>query len=188
MSSKRNAKNGLMVSNRIDKVLPFLDNADQPVQWVLVGASAESHRLADLLRSDERAQEMDSGELFRPRREEFRRKYIQFMADLNQHNGSLNWWGLPPSSKDPNTSSLAWDVAAFLLIVDLVREGYRRLLVVSDSPHLAAQVRVWAAEQGVPAVCQVKGSDGWGGWSISSQAGESPLLLLHLRRNGGGWE
>jgi surface carbohydrate biosynthesis protein (TIGR04326 family) len=157
-------KGTLVISNKVDSFRRFLDGAQEPVHWLVVGYGEASQRAAAYLRSRKEVKELDSGELFRQRREKFRSRYIQFMAALNRQNGSLKWWGLPPSSKEPNAGNLYWDLAAFLLIVDVVRDGYRQLLVVADSAQLVAQVKAWAKEEGISAVGSLKQPNRWQSW------------------------
>jgi surface carbohydrate biosynthesis protein (TIGR04326 family) len=161
MKNKGHLKSTLVISNRVGRFRRFLDGAQGQVHWLAVGYSEASQRAAIYLRSMKEIQELESGELFRQRREKFRSRYIQFMADLNRQNGSLSWWGLPPSSKDPYAGNLYWDMAAFLLIVDVMRDGCRQLLVVADSAQLAAQVKAWAKAKGINVLGSLEQPNRW---------------------------
>lgn len=164
MENKGHLKGTLVIGNSVGRFRRFLDGAQGQVHWLGVGYGEASQRAAAYLRSRKEIQELESGELFRQRREKFRSRYIQFMADLNRQNGSLGWWGLPPSSKEPNAGNLYWDLAAFLLIVDVVRDGCRQLLVVADSAQLLAQVKAWAKAEGIDAIGSLEQPNRWRNW------------------------
>jgi surface carbohydrate biosynthesis protein (TIGR04326 family) len=164
VEKKGQIKGTLVIGNRVDSFRRFLNSGPEQVHWLGVGYGEASQRAAAYLRSREDIQELDSGELFRQRREKFRSRYIQFMGALNRQNGSLNWWGLPPSSKDPKAGDLYWDLAAFLLIVDVVRDGCRQLLVVADSAQLVDQVKAWAGAEGINVSGSVEQPNRWRNW------------------------
>ena len=142
----------IVICNRLDRVRQTLDKVGEPVYWLDFANTPESKSVVRYLRSTNIAIELDTADLLRKRREEFRRRYVDFIGHLNQRNASLGWWGLAPTTKNPTMTNLCWDMAAFLLIVDLVREGYKNLLVVVDSRHLAAQVEDWARQQSITSV------------------------------------
>ena len=168
-------RRAVILCNRLDTVKKTFSHAAMPVSWLLLNENQQGREIQRYLRSQTGAVEIHHAALFRQRREEFRRHYLRFMADLNRSNASLRWWTLRSSTKDPNSSGLCSDVSAFLMIVDLMTkdpttndrlaEDGGSLLVISDSEQLQAQVSSWAKAHGSSAVCGIKKSGQWRRWA-----------------------
>jgi hypothetical protein len=86
---------------------------------------------------------------------------LKLLARLNIENACFDWWTLPPTIKDPYSTSLCWDVAAFLLIISLTRQSYANLLVITDSVDLVAQVKSWCRDEPVRVVSAVRSRGAW---------------------------
>ena len=151
----------VVLCNRLGRIRNILNSSVRPSHWVVLSETLESRRITTYLRSSSDAHELDSSDLLRQRRDVFRRQYIQFIGELNQNNASLAWWSLTPTTKEPNASTLCFDVSAFLLIVDLMEQGYKHLLVVADSTHLVAQVKDWARHRDIDVKCLIKQGGLW---------------------------
>ena len=151
----------MVLCNRPDKVRSILDSSDRPLHWLVLTETSETRRITTYLRSRAGSYELDASGLLRQRRDTFRRQYIQFIGEINQNNASLQWWSLTPTTKEPNASTLCFDVFAFLLIVDLVKQRYEHLLVIASSTHLGAQVKDWARHHGIGVKCLVKDDGQW---------------------------
>ena len=84
-------------------------------------------------------------ELLRRRSSSFRKKYINFVGQLNKNNHSLNWWTLRLSDNGHLVPDLCRDTAHFLLIVELMRTSETPLIIITDSTELAGQVKEWGS-------------------------------------------
>ena len=133
----------LVICNRFKGIGKVLRSVDGPIHWISLTETLESRRLTGVFRRRPGMVELDAAKLRRNMRESFRERYIQFIGNLNRHNQSLAWWTLSPSTKNPDSNQLVWDVASFTLVADLFAQGYRNLIVVCDSPHLIAQLKTW---------------------------------------------
>lgn len=124
----------------------------------------ESLRIAQRVLQRPDTEELPRADLFRRRRESFRRKYIEFLGRVNERNHSLAWWSMPFTDKNPFDPPLCRLTAHFLLIVDLLRPHNSNagpLLVITSNTDLAAQVREWAAAEAITVVDSVKAPWSW---------------------------
>ena len=135
----------VILGDRLDPMLRVLEHHPGPLVYIQLTVTRESLQVRDYLRRRPNTQELPAGELFRDRRESFRKKYIQLIGRLNKSNQCLEWWGSPLTDKMPNRPDLYRNVAYFLLIVELVRLRTETLVVISDSADLGAQVSTWAS-------------------------------------------
>ena len=178
------ARNRVVVlCSRLDRIEGVLEDAGGDVSWLVLSETRESRSIAAYLRSQPGLQEMDVAGLRRSRRETFRKQYIQLFSHLSQQNSSLTWWSLPPATKDPYSTALCSDMAGFLLIVELFRQGHEKLLVVTDSQNLAAQVKSWTTDEGIKLVILMNRKGLWRSWvKRHTPAGVIQALIIIVYR------
>lgn len=152
----------VILCNRATDLVPALELVSGPLRCLALLQDEESAGIRAYLRERGGCEEVPRGALFGKRRDEFRRQYIEFMGTVNVANQSTFWWAMPFTTKNPLATSLCRDTFNVLLIADLVSENERPLVVITDSVHLAAQVREWGAREGVHVIDRVRPSRrGW---------------------------
>ena len=151
----------VILGNRPERLRHVLVRLKGPLRYFSLIETQESHRICTYLESRDDTEELDRATLFRQHSDEFRKQYIQFMGELNKRNHSLAWWAMPFTSKQPTSSSLCYDMLSFLLMVTLLRQDSGNLLVISDSPDLAVQVKAWARGEGFQSIVSVKPKEAW---------------------------
>ena len=151
----------VVLCNRLDSLKTFLKNASGPHRLLCLFESQESRLIRDYLSQRPDTEELPKAELLRERSEQFRRRFVDFMGALNGANHSRLWWAMTFTNKNPQSTGLCRNTADFLLIVDLLRSDSRPLLVVTESPDLAAQTKVWGKRQRIKVIDLVKASGTW---------------------------
>ncbi len=138
----------VFIGNRLKPLERFLKRTPGPFRYLRLQDRPEPLDLVARIRREPEAQELARADLYRERSEDFRKKYIEFLAQVNVNNHSHHWWAMPFTNKYSLTTQLCRNAFDFLLIVDLVRTGGPPLLVFTDSGDLAAQVKVWGKNAG----------------------------------------
>lgn len=151
----------VILTDRLDSLRHEVEGSTDPLVFVQLTVTQESFRISEFLRSQPNTTEVSSGEIFRDRRENFGKKYIGFIDQLNLSNQSLEWWGIPITDKMPSGSDLCRDVAGFLLVVDLVRLYNETIVIISDNVELGVQVGIWAKQEGFKAIIRVQRPRTW---------------------------
>lgn len=166
-------------------MLRALESRPGPVVYLHLTVTQESFQVRDYLRRCPDTQELPAGELFRGRRESFRKKFIQLIGQLNKSNQCLEWWGMPLTQKMSNRPDLYQDVGYFLLIVELVRLRTETLVVISDSADLGAQVLIWASQEEVEAVNLI--TTRWSWRRILKDYTPAGIIIAFFRMACGRW-
>ena len=142
----------VILCNRLSRLKGFLGKAPKSLRFISLGETLESNLIRNFLRQRGDAEELPKAKLFRERSADFRDKYIRFMGELNVANRSPDWWAMRFTTKNPLATPLCRDTASFLLIAELARCATRPLLVITDSPDLAAQVEFWGRREEIDVV------------------------------------
>ena len=142
----------VFIGNRPKPLERFLKRTPGPLRYLRLQDRPEPPELVDRVRREPEAQELAVAELFRERSEDFRKKYVEFMGQVNVNNHSLHWWTMPFTNKYSLTTQLCRNAFNFLLIVDLVQTGGPPLLVLTDSVDLAEQMKRWGEKTGTQVI------------------------------------
>ena len=147
----------VILSDRPRAVKRLLSRAEKPIRFLRLSSSAESHRIARELRAMQGAQEVSKVALCREHWRDFRRAYIELLAQLNEEHQGLAWQLMPFTTKNPLSTDLCRNTFYALLIAKLMKESSQPLLIITDSVALASQVASWGAQVGVRVVRAVQG-------------------------------
>jgi surface carbohydrate biosynthesis protein (TIGR04326 family) len=146
----------VILCNQLGRLKAILKGIPGPLRYINLAETSESLRIGSYLRQMPDIHELPRSQLFRQRSEAFRKEYIEFMGQVNARHHSLHWWAMPFTNKNPVATNLCRNAFYFILIAELLRSDTELLLVIIDSLDLAAQVRVWAKQEGVRAIVSVR--------------------------------
>ena len=146
----------VILCNRLSRLKVILRGMTGPLRYICLVEDREGFLIRSYLRERPDAQELPRAQLFRECSENFRKRYIEFVGQLNARDHSLHWWTMPFTNKNPLATELCRNTAHFLTVVDLLRSSPEPLIVITDNPDLAAQVEVWAKSEGVRTINAVK--------------------------------
>lgn len=80
---------------------------------------------------------------------EFIRQYSAFIYKLNNENGSLLWWAMNFTNKNPLLTGLYNNIYKFLTLTKLIRNGCdENLVVIYAGNALAGHIKRWADKKG----------------------------------------
>jgi len=155
----------VILCNRLGPLKRALRNRVGSVRYLSLVQTKDGQAVRDFLADWPDTEELPKDALFRERAESFRGKYITFLGNLNIRNHSLNWWSMPFTNKNPMTTNLCRDTSSFLLIVSLVGELDGRLVIITDSQDLNAQVKDYCRKQNIDCM------DAWTWWQAQTLCG-----------------
>ena len=115
-----------------------LAGVSEPVRLLVLADGEKARRARAAIVRNGRCTELARGEVICARRDDFRRRYIEFLAGLNEANHSKFWWAMPFTTKNPLSTPLCDNVFETLLIADLAEGDARPLVVVTDRPDVAS--------------------------------------------------
>lgn len=126
--------------------------SDNSVYLCLVDNHA-SREIQEYLGEDLRIQPISRKDLFKDKQEEFKKKYIEFIAQLNIENHSLLWWAMTFTNKNPLATQLCRNVAYSLAISSYLANNPYSLILIIDEDYvdLADQLTAWSGTQGINA-------------------------------------
>ena len=139
----------VILCNRLKGLGSSLKRIPGPLRYISLVETQESIEICAFLQAKPGAEELPRAQLFRERSSGFRKKYIEFVGQLNFHNHSPEWWAMPFTNKSPAATTLCRNTFNFLLVVELASNDATTLVVISDSVDLAAQLKNWAHEAGI---------------------------------------
>jgi surface carbohydrate biosynthesis protein (TIGR04326 family) len=119
-----------------------------PVRLLVLADGEEARRVRAAIVGSGQCTELARGEVIRARRDDFRQRYIEFLAALNEANHSKLWWAMPFTTKNPLATPLCGSVFETMLIADLAEGDARPLVVVTDGADVAEQLVIWGRARG----------------------------------------
>ena len=142
----------LILCNQLHRVKTYLKGKQDDLRYLSLVESQESRAICEYLNQKPYAEEVLKSHLFRQRRQTFRDKFVEFMGVLNQSNHSTDWWAMPFTNKNPDTTTLCRTISDFLSIIDLLRSDPRPLLVITDNVDLVIQIKSFLAKENLSAI------------------------------------
>ena len=141
----------VVLCNKLGRLKTLLRDGPGPFRYLNLMDTGEGRLMGGLLGQCPDAEEVPRDALFLDRSEDFRKRYVRFMGQLNIGHHSMGWWAMPFTNKNPLSTWLCRNTAYFLLIRDVFGSDPRPLLVLTNSGDLAAQVLAWAGTEGIEA-------------------------------------
>ena len=100
--------------------------------YLCLADNQASREIQEYLDNDLQIQPISRRDLFKDRQEEFKRKYIEFIAQLNIENHSLLWWAMTFTNKNPLATQLCRNIAYSLAISSyLANNSYSLILIIA---------------------------------------------------------
>lgn len=94
--------------------------------------------------------------LSRALNDDFQKKYIEFIARLNNANKSFLWWALNLTGKSPFSTRLCERLFNFCLIIKTYYESSDTLIVICDDLVLSRQVKAWGKKKKIKVFCMIR--------------------------------
>jgi len=143
----------LIFCNDLDKLSRLLGDGGRPGRYLVLDPDARYQHIGTFLAESKDCEAVDLAEESRRLRPDFKAKYVELMAELNQANHSFSWWGFDFTRKECLYTRFAERIFHCYLISELAkRQPQSDILVITDDSLLARQMSSWAAGQGITSV------------------------------------
>ena len=146
----------VIICNRLKPLQSAMSNNSGPLSFLNLLNTLNGIEIREHLKGNPQAETLPKAQLFRERRDGFRRKYVEFMGQINAENWSLHWWAMLFTSKNPFATDLPRNCFYALLIAEMMARDIESLVVTTDSLELASQVKAWGVKEGVKVVDLVR--------------------------------
>ena len=156
---KRNIKpqaKTIILCDSVSGLESRLNKVGGRLRFISLVDTLKSRRVTEYLQNRPDTTELSRPQLFRERRGDYWKRYIQFLGWLNTKNDSPDWWAMTFTAKSPVATPIGLNIFNFLIIVELMGKESSTLLVIAESPELISQTKNWARRSGVKFVSLIK--------------------------------
>jgi hypothetical protein len=135
---------------KIDKILPKIN---KDTKFINLKYDAQGYEIKKFLVSKLNCGEVELKDILKSSPLDFRKRFVDFVAGLNQENHSLLWWALNFTNKNPITTGLCNKIFYFLIIVKLLEDKHTdNFIVITDDTDLLNQTRLWVKNKGIKVI------------------------------------
>lgn len=167
----------LTLTDDIDFIKKYIPKAIEGTFFFMLKEDEGALRIQEYLSETLRIKAITRREIRDNLGKDFKSQFSKAIRSVNRSNGSVDWWAMNFTNKNPILSRLCEDAFCFAAIIELFAD-YKDLdlIVITNKTQLVRQLGVWSKENGIDFLCKISFR-----MDISSfLRHNTPLVILYM--------